>query len=150
MLVTGASGMLGGAVAAALVARGDEVRTLQRRPSGVEGTHDVRGDITDRAPVAAALDGVDGVVHLAARVGIVGTEQQFVEANIVGTQVLLDAARAAGVPRFVFVSSPSVAHAGHSLVGVGAAPADPDSARGHYSRTKAAAEQLALGVDSPS
>ncbi|NHC46389.1 NAD-dependent epimerase/dehydratase family protein [Motilibacter aurantiacus] len=149
-LVTGASGMLGGAVAAALVARGDEVRTLQRRPSGVEGAQDVRGDITDRATARGALAGVDGVVHLAARVGIVGTEQQFVEANIVGTQVLLDMAREAGVPRLVFVSSPSVAHAGRSLIGVGATPADPEAAHGHYSRTKAAAEQLALAADSPS
>jgi nucleoside-diphosphate-sugar epimerase len=47
----------------------------------------------------------------------------------------------------VHVSSPSVAHAGSSLVGVGAGPADPDRARGAYARSKAAAEQIALAAD---
>jgi 2-alkyl-3-oxoalkanoate reductase len=45
------------------------------------------------------------------------------------------------------VSSPSVAHAGRSLVGAGATPADPEHARGHYARTKAVAEQRALTAD---
>ncbi len=47
----------------------------------------------------------------------------------------------------VHVSSPSVAHAGASLVGVGAGPADPEAARGPYARSKAAAELLALAAD---
>ncbi len=47
------------------------------------------------------------------------------------------------------VSSPSVAHAGSSLVGVGAGPADPERARGPYARSKAAAEQIALAADGP-
>ena len=47
----------------------------------------------------------------------------------------------------VFVSSPSVAHAGSSLVGAAAGAADPQSARGHYARSKAMAEVLALGAD---
>jgi nucleoside-diphosphate-sugar epimerase len=54
-----------------------------------------------------------------------------------------------GVPRLVHVSSPSVAHAGSALVGAGACRADPDAARGHYARSKAVAEQLALSADSP-
>ena len=63
---------------------------------------------------------------------------------------LLDAAERAGVSRFVQVSSPSVAHAGSALAGVGAEPADPRRARGEYARTKAEAELLALARDSPS
>ena len=47
------------------------------------------------------------------------------------------------------VSSPAVAHAGSALVGAGAGRADPDAARGHYARSKAVAEQLALAADSP-
>jgi nucleoside-diphosphate-sugar epimerase len=147
VLVTGASGLLGGAVARALVGRGDDVRTLQRRPSGVTGAVDVAGSLTDADAVARALDGVDAVVHLAAKVSLAGDPAEFDAVNVGGTRALLDAAERAGVTRFVQVSSPSVAHAGSSLVGVGAGPADPERARGDYARTKAAAELLALGRD---
>ncbi|MDO8143638.1 NAD(P)-dependent oxidoreductase [Isoptericola sp. 178] len=147
VLVTGASGLLGSAVARALVARGVTVRTLQRRPSGVPGAEDVAGSVTDRAAVAAAVDGVDAVVHLAAKVSLAGDPAEFTAVNVEGTRTLLDAAERAGVQRFVQVSSPSVAHTGTSLVGVGAGPADPDRARGEYARTKAASELLALGRD---
>lgn len=147
VLVTGASGLLGGAVARALVARGADVRTLQRRPSGVDGAQDVAGSLTDPEAVARAVEGVDGVVHLAARVSLAGPPAEFDAVNVGGTSLLLDAAERAGVRRFVQVSSPSVAHAGSSLIGVGAGPADPAHARGDYARTKAAAELLALDRD---
>ncbi|MCX4390056.1 NAD-dependent epimerase/dehydratase family protein [Micromonospora peucetia] len=149
ILVTGASGMLGAAVATALRMRGDEVRVLQRRPSGLVGVDERRGDITDPEAVRAAAEGVDAVVHLAAKVSMTGPWQQFEHTNIGGTATLLAAARAAGVTRFVHVSSPSVAHHGAGLVGVGAGAADPDRARGHYARSKASAELLALDADSP-
>ena len=51
--------------------------------------------------------------------------------------------------RFVHVSSPSVAHYGQSLVGASAGRADPDRARGHYARSKAQAELIALAANSP-
>ena len=49
VLVTGASGLLGGAVARAVAAAGHEVTTFQRRPSGVAGVRDVAGSMTDAA-----------------------------------------------------------------------------------------------------
>lgn len=147
VLVTGASGFLGRAVVRALQERGEQVRTFQRRPSGVPGADDVLGSVTDAAASARAVDAVDGVVHLAARVSLAGDPAEFERVNVGGTATLLDAAERAGVARFVQVSSPSVAHAGDSLVGVGAGPADPARARGEYARTKAAAELLALGRD---
>uniref|UniRef100_A0A942T9C0 NAD-dependent epimerase/dehydratase family protein n=1 Tax=Neobacillus citreus TaxID=2833578 RepID=A0A942T9C0_9BACI len=149
VLVTGASGFLGRATAAAVRDAGHEVRTFQRRPSGVDGVTDVAGTMTDAAAVRSAVDGVDAVVHLAAKVSLAGDPRDFARVNIAGTQALLDAARAAGVGRFVFVSSPSVAHTGSSLTGTGAGPAEPLAARGHYARTKAAAELLALAADEP-
>ncbi|GAB2612269.1 NAD-dependent epimerase/dehydratase family protein [Pseudactinotalea suaedae] len=149
VLVTGASGFLGRAVAARIAQAGHEVTTLQRRPSGVLGVRDVGGSVTDAAVVARATQGQDAVVHLAAKVSLAGEAAEFARVNVEGTRRLLEAARAAGVQRFVQVSSPSVAHLGRSLVGVGAEPADPEGARGHYARTKAAAELLALSYDSP-
>jgi nucleoside-diphosphate-sugar epimerase len=149
VLVTGASGFLGQATAAAVRDAGHEVRTFQRRPSGVSGVQDVAGTMTDPAAVARAVDGVDAVVHLAAKVSLAGDPADFARVNVEGTRTLLRAARTAGVRRFVFVSSPSVAHTGSSLVGAGAGPAEPARARGDYARTKAAAELLALDADAP-
>lgn len=157
VLVTGASGLLGGAVAADLVDQGHDVVCFQRSPSGVVGAADALGSVTDAAAVEGLLIGApgddaprfDGVVHLAAKVSLTGAPDDFVAVNVDGTRLLLDAARRGGVKRFVFVSSPSVAHAGSSLVGEDAGPADPLRAHGDYARTKARAELLALAADAP-
>ncbi|MET1004973.1 MAG: NAD-dependent epimerase/dehydratase family protein [Propionibacteriaceae bacterium] len=148
VLVTGASGLLGGQVALALAERGDQVTVLQRRPSGL-GLTEVLADVADAGPVRAAVASHDAVVHLAAKVNVIGAWADYERANIVGTTNVVAACRAAGVARLVQVSSPSVAHAGSSLVGVGADPADAAHARGDYARSKAVAERIALDADSP-
>ncbi len=149
VLVTGASGMLGRATAAALLERGDEVTVLQRRPSGLP-CREVLGDVADPAVVARAVRGQDAVLHLAAKVDVTGPWSEYAHANVGGTRAVVEACRAAGVGRLVHVSSPSVAHAGTALTGVGADPADPARARGRYSRSKAVAELDALAADSAS
>jgi len=149
VLVTGASGFLGRATAAAVRDAGHQVRTFQRRPSGLQDVSDVAGTMTDADALAGAVDGVDAVVHLAAKVSLAGDPADFARVNVDGTRALVDAARRAGVGRMVFVSSPSVAHTGSALVGVDAGPAEPARARGDYARTKAAAELIALGADAP-
>lgn len=147
VLVTGASGMLGGATAVALAARGHDVTVMQRRPSGLAGVREHLGDVTDPASVAAAVRGQDAVVHLAAKVDVTGPWSEYERINIGGTAAIVAACEEAGLARLVFVSSPSVAHAGASLVGEGAGPADPEHARGNYARSKARAEQIALAAD---
>ena len=149
VLVTGASGFLGRAVAAEILAAGHEVSCFQRRPSGVSGTHDLLGSVTEAQDLRHAVIGMDAVVHLAAKVSLAGDPRDFEAVNVGGTRSLLAAAADAGVSRFVFVSSPSVAHSGASIVGSEAGPADPARARGDYARTKAQAELLALDADSP-
>ncbi len=146
VLVTGASGMMGRAVALALIARGDQVTVAQRRPSGL-ACREVLGDIGDEAVLRRAVDGQDAVLHLAAKVDVAGPWSEFARVNIEGTRSLIGASRRAGVGRFVQVSSPSVAHSGSPLVGAGAGPANPRAARSSYSRSKAVAELLALGAD---
>lgn len=72
----------------------------------------IRGDVTDRTAVRAALtDGVSGIVHFAAESHVDRSIQDsgpFVRTNVLGTQVLLDAAREFKVPRFVQVSTDEV------------------------------------------
>ncbi|MGB3257359.1 MAG: NAD-dependent epimerase/dehydratase family protein [Ornithinimicrobium sp.] len=144
VLVTGASGMLGRAVADRLARRGDEVTVMQRRTAGGRHT-EALGDITDPAAVHTAVAGSEAIVHLAAKVDVVGRWSDYAATNVDGTAHVIDAARAHGVRTLVHVSSPSVAHSGQSIVGEGAGPADP-SVRGHYARSKAMAEQLALAA----
>ena len=146
VLVTGASGMLGRQTAEALAARGDDVTVMQRRPSGLR-LREVLADVADSSSVAEAARGHDAVVHLAAKVDVVGRWRDYERANVQGTRNVVEACRAAGVGRLVHVSSPSVAHAGAALVGAGAEPADPRQARGHYARSKAVAERVALAAD---
>jgi nucleoside-diphosphate-sugar epimerase len=138
--------MLGAGVARALFRRSDDVTVLQRRPAGL-GLPEILGDVADADAVRRAVAGHDAVIHLAAKVNMVGPWEEYERANVVGTTNVVEACRELGVTRLVHVSTPSVAHAGASLVGSGADPADPQSARGPYARSKAAAELVALGAD---
>jgi nucleoside-diphosphate-sugar epimerase len=147
VLLTGGSSLLGSTVAQLLVDRGDEVVTLQRNPSAGSWPQ-VLADVRDRTAVQRAVADVDAVVHLAARVSVAGAWDDFESVNVGGTQNVLDAMQAAGVARLVHVSSPSVAHVGEPLVSARADAADPDHASGHYARSKAMAEQRALGAAS--
>ncbi len=142
--MTGATSLIGEAVVDRLVARGDEVSTLQRRPGG-RSVPEVLADITDASAVQRAVDGHDAVIHLAAKVDVVGPWDAYERTNVRGTVNVLDAARVAGADRVVHVSSPSVAHGGDSLVAADAGEADPAMTRGHYSTSKAMAELEALG-----
>jgi nucleoside-diphosphate-sugar epimerase len=144
VLVTGATSMIGRAVVGRLLGRGHDVSLLQRSQSGLS-LPETLGDITDRSAVESAVAGRDAVIHLAARVGVTGTWEQFQATNVVGTSLVVEAAKQAGAGRFVHISSPSVVHAGRSLVGVSESlPADPARARGHYARSKALGEVVAL------
>ncbi len=142
LLVTGASSLIGRHTVAALQGAGHQVTAFQRSPSGLVAT-ELLGALGS-PEMAAACRGQDAVVHLAAKVGVVGTWDEFYDTNVGGTEALLAAAQDAGVQRFVHVSSPSVAHTGTALVGASATPAAPEAVSGHYSRSKAIAEQIAL------
>ena len=146
VLVTGGRGLLGSATVAALSAGGHDVTTFQRTSSG--HAREVLGDITDADSVQRAIAGHDAVVHLAAKVSMTGDWREFVDINVEGTRNVVNACMRERVRRLVHVSSPSVAHAGDPLVGAGGQPADPDRARGHYARSKAMAELIALGANS--
>ena len=143
VLLTGATSMIGRATVERLRSRGDVVTVLQRSAFD-EADACIQGSITDASVLVQAVAEQDAVIHLAAKVDIVGSLEDFTAVNVEATKNLIVAAQAAGVSRFVYVSSPSVAHGGDSIVGGGAGPADPTSTSGHYATTKATAEIAAL------
>ena len=111
-LVTGATGLLGSHIAERLVARGDRVRALVRPASDTRfleglGVELVRGDLTDPAACARAVRGVQVVFHAAAKVGDWGRWREFQSGCLDATRNLAEAAVAAGVGRFVHISSTS-------------------------------------------
>lgn len=109
--VTGATGFLGGRLVTRLRARGDDVVALVRRDDVQLEAELVRGDLSDRAVLARAMQGCDAVFHAAAmyRVGIPRSERPAMfEANVRGTENVLDAARDADVSRIVYVSTVNV------------------------------------------
>lgn len=108
--------------------------------------HFVHGDITDRSAVMAALsDGTDAVINFAAESHVdrsIASADAFLQTNIIGTQVLLDAARARKVNRFLQVSTDEVMGSlpeDDNAFFTEASPFEPNSP---YAASKAAAEHL--------
>ena len=148
VLVTGGSGLLGRTTIAALDARGHEAVALQRHRSVEIACEQVLADVCDAEAVAAAATGCDAVVHGAARVGVVGSRDEFRRVNVGGTRAVVAACREAGVPRLVVVSSPSVGYESAATMGEGArGPITPRQDRSWYSESKAEAELLALAAN---
>jgi nucleoside-diphosphate-sugar epimerase len=149
IFVTGASSLIGAAVADLLTSRGDQVVAFQRNAAAVLDLQvDQRlGDVSKASDVHAAMSGCDAVVHLAAKVGVIGPRSEYASVNIDGTQHVLDAARSHGIDRVVHVSTPSVAHDGTAIIGGGADAALLEHGNSWYSQTKAIAEVRALGAN---
>lgn len=150
VFVTGGSGFVGGHVIEALVAEGHEVRAMARSPRSAEavegfGAASVRCSLDEVE--ARHLEGCDAVVHCAARAEEWGTRAQFWEANVEGTTRVLDAARDAGVTRFVHIGSEAALFDGGALEGVDETAPYPSRQRFLYSETKAEAERRVLAAN---
>ena len=111
--MTGATGFLGGRVVERLRGRGDEVVCLVRSPDKAGALRElgcelVEGDLTSTDVMREAMTGCDGAFHLAAdyRVGVHDSVlDKMRDTNVAGTERVLDAAQAAGVPKVVYVST---------------------------------------------
>ena len=151
-LVTGGGGFLGGAIVELLLAKGVSVRSLARgeyprlKSLGVEC---LRGDVADREAAARACRGCDTVFHAAAKVGMWGRYEDFYAVNVTGTANLLEAAKSAGVSRFIFTSTPSVIFPGGDVEGWDERAPYPTHFDSYYAETKARAERLVLAANSP-
>lgn len=142
ILVTGATGFVGRGLCAELAARGLPARPVSRRPA--PGCFPI-GSIDEQTDWREALQGVDRVVHLAARVHVMDDRAadplaEFRRANVAATLALARQAAAAGVRRFVFVSSVKV-NGEETGAGQAFTAEDPPRPQDPYGVSKMEAEQ---------
>ncbi|MQW59032.1 MULTISPECIES: NAD-dependent epimerase/dehydratase family protein [Sinorhizobium] len=111
VLVTGSAGRVGAFVVRRLIAGGHQVRGFDLRSAGIEdgGFDEVVGAFDDREAAIRACEGTDAVLHLGAFMSWLESDRdKLFRANVEGTRIVLEAAAAAKVGRFVFASSGEV------------------------------------------
>jgi nucleoside-diphosphate-sugar epimerase len=147
-LITGATGFVGGHLAEACVARGFHVRALVRSSSDVSlleklGVELHRGNITDAAALRQAVEGVEAIVHCAAKVGDWGPVEEYRAVNVAALRALLDACTGRPLQRFVHLSSLGV-YPVRNHYGTDESAPLPETQIDGYTQSKVEAEQLAL------
>ena len=148
VLVTGATGFVGSHVAEALARRGDAVRALARAGADTAvlekaGVAIVRGDLSDPESLKRAVEGVDVVVHCAAKVGDWGPVEDYRKVNVEGLRSLFDTTLGKPLHRFVHVSSLGVYEARHHYQTDETEPL-PDRHIDGYTQSKVESERLAM------
>jgi nucleoside-diphosphate-sugar epimerase len=149
VLITGATGKVGSRLAKRLALRGDHIRALVRDPSRAAELRErhvdvARGDLLDHHSLDAAVHGVDAVVHCASLYFHGAASEQAHAVNDLGTQRLAELARAAGVKRFVYIST-GLVYGGNG--GRLAREDDACAPSPGYFASKLAAERVLLAVD---
>jgi UDP-glucose 4-epimerase len=154
VLVTGGAGYIGAHVAAELLKSGYSIRIYDDFSNGLHRRVDgkfrdiVDGDILDRVKLLAALDGIDAVIHLAAKKAVeesVKDPLKYYENNVGGTLNLLGAMAAKGVKQLVYSSSAAVYSPNDKEAVV---EDDPTAPLSPYGASKLLAEQLISSVGS--
>jgi dihydroflavonol-4-reductase len=151
VFVTGGTGFIGGEVVRQLRGRGDAVICLVRSPAKAAkltalGCELVSGDLGSPEPLRTGMNGCDAVIHAAAmyEVGIPAKQRPAMwEANVRGTERVMEAALAAQVPRIVYVSTVGIFGNTHKQV-VDESYENPESDfTSYYEETKLAAHKAA-------
>jgi len=152
VLVTGASGFVGGALAHRLLDQGRRIRVACRSPVPdlvARGAEWDRLDLGDAVAVRTACRGMGTVFHVGAKVGTWGRRADFRAVNVEGTQALINGCRDFEVARLVFTSSPSVVFNGRDLADAEETLPYGRDIPAHYATTKALAEASVLKADDP-
>lgn len=150
VLLTGATGLLGNAIARLLVNEGRSVRALVRDPARAAGVVPaacelVAGDVTDRSSVARAAEGCDVVYHAS------GLPEQwladatlFERVNVEGTRHVVEAALGSGISKFVYVSTIDVFRFPPPREPFDESQIDPKPKDTAYERSKQRADRLVV------
>ncbi len=150
VLVTGGGGFLGNEICRQLLARGDQVIAYQRSGNPAlqaMGVEVIRGSLSETDLLNKAMENVDAVIHTAAKAGVWGPWEDYFEANVTGTENVLEACRRNNILHLVFTSSPSVIHDGADIEGADESLPYPDSFHSPYPATKAQAEKLVMAAN---
>ena len=145
VLITGASGFVGGRLAEYLAARNYHVICTGRRAAMFGAAENRLGDLADAEFAEAVTEGAAAVVHCAGKVGVWGPYEEYHQANYVLTERLLNAAQKNGVARFVFLSTPSVYFDYRDQLDLRESEV-PRRFSSHYAKSKYLAEQLVLSA----
>lgn len=151
ILVTGASGCIGGRFARFALEQGLAVRINARRAEAVEplihlGAEFVAGDLADAQLARALCADVDAVVHCAGAVGTWGRYEDFYRGNVTLTENVVEACLKQRVRRLVHLSSPSIGFDGRSHLDL-REDEIPRRFSDHYGKTKYLAEQKVFGAE---
>jgi len=154
VFVTGGSGFVGRRFLETLRQRGIATAALARSDGAAEavtklGATAVRGDLGDRDAMQAGMQECDVVVHAAARVEEHGPLADFLWTNVEGTKHVLAAARAAGVARFVLISTEAVLADGKPIVQADEDRPYPAGAAGPYALSKRLQEIEVIQANAP-
>lgn len=152
ILVTGGGGFLGQVLCRQLKARGHEVRAFNRQRYATldaMGIAQVTGDLRSLESMLEASQGMEAIIHVAAKAGAWGSLHDYYEINVRGTDHVLAACEFNGIDKLVYTSSPSVVHGGEDLNGVNELAPYPTRYLAAYPHTKAMAEQRVLAANSP-
>ncbi len=155
VLLTGATGLVGGAILRQLSACGDDVRVMIRESSprrNLEGLSPeiVFGDLNDRASLDAACAGCEVLIHTAADYRLWAPDKdEMIRTNVEGSRNMMEAAGAAGINRIVYTSSvAALGFAGPWIEADETTPSDVDSKVGAYKKSKFLAEAEVLKMHS--
>lgn len=150
-LVTGATGHIGNVLVKELVKRGEKVRVVvlpDEDLTPLEGLdiEIVKGNVLDKSSLASAFTGIEYVFHLAGIISIMPGKDDFVhDVNVNGTTNMLQAAKNAGIKKFVHTSSiHAFKRVPHGIIVDEKIPIDPDSAIAAYDQSKAEATLAVL------
>ena len=152
VLVTGATGFIGGNLARELWRRGNDVQALIRPGSNRLTLQDtgivpVEGDILDRQSIDRAVQGCEAVFHVAAAYTFWSKNPANVTStNVQGTINVVEAARQAGVSRTVYTSTVGTIGLPKDGLGNEDTPLSPKIIHGHYKNSKYLAEREALNI----
>lgn len=148
VLVTGATGFIGGSIARSLIKQGIGLRVVVRDPrrlgAGLESAVVHLGDVGDPQTIAAAAMGCDAVVHAASESVSRSDERVFKWVNIAGTENVVNAARHAGCRRLIYISCADVTLANCDRLNWNEERRPHRPILGAHARSKKLAEEIAL------
>ncbi len=147
ILITGAGGFLGSAIAKKLVAKGHRVMNFSRSSYphlAKQGVPTICGDLSNYLEVEKALENIEVVFHVAAKAGMWGRYRDYYQTNTLGTENIIRACKKHKIKKLIYTSTPSVVFGRDDLCGQDEQLVYPKKYLCNYAETKMLAEKMVL------